>query len=133
MARLRKFKKKSRSSRSADSRAAMTHRTPSSGAHEPKRGVKLRNVGWFTMLVALVCLAAFMAGRSSAGSAASGALAPKAGAPMLRQNDAGGFLSRRRRHGKTGAQEIEKGARTGARGASSPDLGATRLPWLLAS
>jgi len=81
---------------------------------KPVRGIKLKTVSVLTMLFALACLAAFMAGRppiSAAGPVQRRDLALKAGNEgSLRNDDAGSFLPGRRRQRKAGAQKIEKGA-----------------------
>ena len=71
-----------------------------------------------TMLFALACLAAFMAGRppvSAAGSVRGRDLAPEAGnGESLRHDNARSFLRGAPRQRKASAQKIEKGARARA-------------------
>jgi hypothetical protein len=90
----------------------------SSPATKPARGVRLSTVSRITVLFALACLAAFTAGRpplSPVGPVRGQEHAPEVGSgPVLRQDDAGRFLGRRRGERKTGTQEIEKGARARA-------------------
>lgn len=81
------------------------------------RGVKLRTVSVFTMLFALACLAAFMAGRPPVSAANTGlgkAPAPNAaGVRPLGHDDARSFLgSGTRRQRKAGPQKFQKGAGT---------------------
>lgn len=85
--------------------------------HPRVRGVKLRTVSVFTMLFALACLAAFMAGRPPVSAANRGlgkAPAPNAaGVRLLGHDDARSFLrSGTRPQRKTGPQKFQKGART---------------------
>lgn len=81
------------------------------------RGVKLKTVSLFTLLFALACLGAFVAGRppaSAANTPAALSMAPEAGSVMpLRHDDARGFLRSRRKR-KTDAQKLQKraGSRT---------------------
>ena len=81
-------------------------------ASKPVRGVKLKTVSMLTMLFALACLAAFMAGRPPASAAnvdQRRLIAPEGAAAALRHDDARSLL---RRHGggkrKSRAQKLEK-------------------------
>lgn len=93
--------------------------TPAAGNEcKPVRGVKLRTVTVVTMIFALACLGAFMAGRppaSAANPAADRKVAPEALSPgPLGHDDARSFLRSGRRQRKARAQKIEKGARARA-------------------
>lgn len=78
----------------------------------PVRGVKLRTVSLFTVVFALMCLGAFMAGRPPASAEAVRARhASNAGASAerLRHDDARSLLRRdHSRERKAGSQEFEK-------------------------
>jgi hypothetical protein len=83
---------------------------------KPVRGVKLKTVSAFTMLFALICLAAFMAGRppiSAAGAAQSAAFRERHGNPQsLRHDDARRLFGRALGKREPGAKKIEKSAGT---------------------
>ena len=86
---------------------------------KPVRGVKLKTVSAFTMLFALACLAAFVAGRppvSAAGRWAQGtALLHKQGNPQrLRHDDARRLFGRALGKREPGAKKAEKSAGTRA-------------------
>ena len=83
---------------------------------QPVRGVKLRTVSLGTLIFALACLGAFVAGRPPALRANGGAqlsgLVEAARSGTLRHDDARSLLgSDSRGERKAGTQEIEKGAR----------------------
>lgn len=83
----------------------------------PVRGVPLKTVSIGTLIFALACLAAFVAGRPPASGAYPGA--PRAVARQspsgsrLGHDDTRGLLRGRGRLGKTRTQEFQKGARAG--------------------
>jgi hypothetical protein len=86
---------------------------------KPVRGVKLKTVSAFTMLFALACLAAFMAGRppvSAAGRPAQGTalLHKQANSQRLRHDDARRLFGRALGKREPGAKKIEKSAGTRA-------------------
>jgi hypothetical protein len=83
---------------------------------QPVRGLKLRTVSLGTLIFALACLAAFVAGRPNASAANGGAepagLVEWASSGTLRHDDARSLLgSDSRGERKAGTQKIEKGAR----------------------
>jgi hypothetical protein len=84
----------------------------------PVRGVKLKTVSAFTMLFALACLAAFMAGRppvSAAGPAQSAAsLRKQENLQRLRHDDARRLFGRALGKREPGAKKTEKSAGTRA-------------------
>jgi hypothetical protein len=88
---------------------------------KPPRGVKLKTVSLFTLLFALTCLGAFVAGRPPASAAnvrAARGMAPEASSSTpLGHDDARSFLRSSRRERKTGAQKFQK--RAGARASVS--------------
>jgi hypothetical protein len=105
-------KKRSARKRSMAPRAIPTESVTAPNDGKPVRGVKLRTVSMLTMLFALACLAAFMAGRPPASAAnveQRGLIAPEAAGMTLRHDDARSLL--RRRGGgkrKPRAQKLEK-------------------------
>ena len=85
---------------------------------KPVRGVKLKTVSAFTMIFALTCLAAFMAGRppvTAAAPAQSAAFQHKQTSPQrLRHDDAGRLFGRTLGKREPGAKKAEKSAGTRA-------------------
>jgi hypothetical protein len=85
---------------------------------KPVRGVKLKTVSAFTMLFALACLAAFMAGRppvSAADPAQGAAFQQKEASPQrLRHDDARRLFGRALGKREPGAKKAEKSAGTRA-------------------
>jgi hypothetical protein len=83
---------------------------------KPVRGVKLKTVSAFTMLFALACLAAFMAGRppvSAAGPAQGAAFLRKQASPQrLRHDNARRLFGRALGKREPGAKKTEKSAGT---------------------
>ncbi len=83
--------------------------------NKPICGVKLKTVSAFTMLFALACLAAFMAGRppasAAAGFASRDGIEKQQEARALRQDDSRRLFRGALRKRKTGAQNMEKSAR----------------------
>lgn len=86
---------------------------------KPLRGVKLKTVSLFTLLFALACLGAFVAGRPPAAAANAArdhafAVHEPSASATLRHDDARSFLRSSRRERKTGAQKLQKraGSRT---------------------
>jgi hypothetical protein len=88
------------------------------GETRPVRGVKLKTVSAFTMLFALACLAAFVAGRppvSAAGPAESAAFQQKQMNPQrLRHDDARRLFGRALGKREPGAKKAEKSEGTRA-------------------
>jgi hypothetical protein len=85
---------------------------------KPVRGVKLKTVSAFTMIFALTCLAAFMAGRpsvSAVGPAQGSAFQQRQGNPQsLRHDNARRLFGRALGKREPGAKKIEKSAGTRA-------------------
>ncbi len=85
---------------------------------KPVHGVKLKTVSAFTMLFALICLAAFIAARppvSAAGPAQDSTLTrSKVNDGPLRHDDARRLFGRAPGKGKLGAKKTEKSARARA-------------------
>lgn len=89
--------------------AAATSRP--TGGEAPVRGVKLKTVSFCTIIFALVCLGAFMAGRppASAEAVAARPTSARTSTQQLRHDDARSLLRRNRsRERKAGPQEFEK-------------------------
>ena len=85
---------------------------------KPVRGVKLKTVSAFTMLFALICLAAFMAGRPPVSAAGRGEgtafLHKQENLQQLRHDDARRLFGRALGKREPGAKKIEKSAGTRA-------------------
>jgi hypothetical protein len=88
---------------------------PAGSEEKPPRGVKLKTVSLFTLLFALACLGAFVAGRppaSAADVATARALPKAAGSAALRQDNARSLLRSSRRERKASPQKLQKRAGT---------------------
>jgi hypothetical protein len=109
-------KRRRRQNSLSQTAVAKAQDSPIEVTRKPVRGMKLRTVSAFTMIFAMACLAAFIAGRppvSAAGPVRGEESRPEtAAARLLRHDNAGSLLRGRRGQRKTGAQKIEKGAGT---------------------
>jgi hypothetical protein len=116
MARYRKGQRRKRLRADCSEVPARNAGTPAAGSEcKPVRGVKLRTVSVITMIFALSCLGAFMAGRPPASAANAGTgrkVAPEAvSRGPLGHDDARSFLRSSRRQRKARTQKIQKSAR----------------------
>ena len=107
--------KKKRTKRSYKQRATIIPKVVvAQEESKPVRRVRLKTVSAFTMLFALACLAAFMAGRppvSAAGSTESReSIQRQMHQPQLRHDDSRRLFGRALGKRKPGAKESEKGA-----------------------
>lgn len=110
----RMSRSRGRRSRRPSARAFRFAPKPVTEQQGPPRGVKLKTVSRITLLFALVCLGAFLAGRPPVaadghfGFAVKGTKGPRIARERLRNDNARLVLLGLHRQGKTLAKEIKK-------------------------